>query len=129
MSDHLSSIVQHINLVDHRLESLTPPSFVQRIPRSIKNHLAYWNAHELKSWLFYYSLPRIYGLLAEEYFEHHKLLVLGISLLCQSIISLEEVNVASRALNEYVRRFDVLYCRRNMTNNLHQLLHLPETVR
>ena len=44
MSDHPSSIVQHMNLVDHRLKSLTPPSFVQRLPRSIKNHLPYWKA-------------------------------------------------------------------------------------
>lgn len=128
-SGHPASIIEHVNQVDQRLKSLTPPSFVQRLPRSIKNHLPYWKAHELKSWLFYYSIPCIRDLLDEPYFKHHTLLVLGISLLCQSSISLEELDVASRALDEYVRRFEVLYDRRNMTNNVHQLLHLAETVR
>lgn len=127
--DHPSSLHDFIDVVDERLVSLTPPSFVQRLCRSIKKHLKYWKAHELKAWFFYYSLPCLQDIMTEPYFNHYLLLVLGVSLLCQSSISPEDVNIAERALNEFVSRFEHLYGKKHMVNNVHQLLHLAECVR
>ena len=122
------SLVRHRGLVDKRLRSLTPPSCVSRLPRSIIKHLSYWKAHELQAWLYYYLLPCISDIMDEVYLAHYLLLILGISLLCQTSVSPEDIVIASRAFHEYVSKFEILYGLRYMSNNLHQLLHLPDTV-
>ena len=123
------SLVRHRGLIDKRLRSLTPPSWVSRLPRSIIRHLFYWKAHELQAWLYYYSLPCISDIMDEIYLAHYLLLILGISLLCQTAVSPEDIVIASRALHEYVSKFEIRYGLRYMSNNLHQMLHLPDTVR
>ena len=39
------------------------------------------SANEFRSWLFYWSLPVLRGVLPEEYYIHHSLLVIGCRLL------------------------------------------------
>lgn len=123
------SIYHQIGLVDKRLNSFRIPSFMQRMVRSISEFVRFWKGHEYKAWLLYYSVPCLQGILDDKYFEHYLLLVLGISLLSQSDIRPEEVDVASRALHEFVGRFAELYEPKYMSSNVHQLLHLAENVR
>lgn len=115
------------NLVDCRI-SVAPPAMVQRIPRKISD-CAYWKASELKIWFFYYSIPILKHLMKLEYFDHHVLLVFAITTLNEDSISADMINNASRALIEYVLRFESLYGLRNMTSNVHLLLHLSEVVK
>ena len=124
-----SSVSHQVEVVDKRLKELLPPEFVQRRPRSIKAHLEFWKASEMKNFFFYFSLPILDDILHRDYFEHYKLLVLGIFLLCQPSISEEMINNASRALSEFVSKFENLYGLRHMSSNLHSLLHFPQTVR
>ena len=63
-----------------------------------------------------------------KYLNHHKLLVFGLYLLNQSSISHEMIMKASTVLHEYVSQFQILYGKKNMTCNLHLLLHLPVIV-
>lgn len=63
-----------------------------------------------------------------EYFEHHVLLVYGITLLKSSSISQENIAEANRLLNEYTARFEYLYGMRYLTCNLHLIRHLPSEV-
>ena len=121
------SLFAHKNLVNQRLSHITPPSFVQRLTRTL-DEVKYWKAHEMKVFLFYYSLAVIHDIIPELYFEHHKLLVLGLYLLNQRSISENMIVLASQLLNEYVSQFEVLYGLEHMTCNLHQLLHLSDVV-
>ena len=116
-----SSFYYLIDEVDRRLREILPPEFVQRRARSIAEHLSYWKASELKFFFFYYSVPILEGLLPALYFEHNKLLLSGIFLHCQSSISEEILNNASRPINEFLVRFERLYGLRNMSCNLHLL--------
>lgn len=61
-------------------------------------------------------------------YEHHKLLVLGISLLNQFSVLSAMIVAASNYLNQYVKMFQNLYGLHYMTCNLHQLRHLPSEV-
>ena len=47
----------HIDELDEVLLRQQPPSEFSRAPRSIKKHLMYWKASELRYWLLFYSLP------------------------------------------------------------------------
>lgn len=51
-SDMSWSLYHRLDTIDNRLKHIKPPGFVQRRPRSIKKHLAYWKASELKNFFF-----------------------------------------------------------------------------
>lgn len=123
------SIHNLTKVIDERSSNIKPPAYVQRRPRSIEKHSKFWKASEFKNWFFYFSLPILQDILPNEYFEHYKLLVLGISLLYQEDISSEMVDLADEALREFVARYEQLYGLEHITCNVHQLRHLAETVR
>ena len=47
---------QHADQVDTQLLNFSPPSFLQRYPRSIDDDLAYHKGHELKAWFFLFLI-------------------------------------------------------------------------
>ena len=122
------SITQFLSVVNKRISAITPPNFVQRLPRTVSD-LTYWKAFELKIFLLIYSLPILSGILPPLFFNHHKLLVFAIYLLNQESISKEMVEKADACIKEYVSEFTNLYGERHMSCNLHLLLHLAEIVR
>ena len=58
-----------IELVNTRLINLRPPSYVTSPPRSIY-FWKIWRAHEFLSFLLYYSLPVMFGILSEKAFSN-----------------------------------------------------------
>lgn len=122
------SLFAFTDVIDKKIKCLALPSFLPRIPRKLSDH-ADWKASELKLFLLVYSLPVLENMMSKRYLEHHILLVHGITLLCCSSISNAMLIEAKRSLNEYVSRFDILYGRKNLTCNLHLLLHLSDDVR
>ncbi|KAH3841159.1 uncharacterized protein LOC127880246 [Dreissena polymorpha] len=123
------SISCHSEAVDKKLLSIKPPSFVTRIPRSITSHFKYWKASELRSWLFFYSLPLLHGLLGESFYLHYACFVEAVFLLCGSSVTPNDIVRSQQLLMYFVMTFQPLYGGRYMTLNIHQLLHLPDCVR
>lgn len=128
LANELYSLSGMLHVIDARLTNMRPPSFVQRMPRAIKTHLSLWKAQEYKLWLIYYSVPILLGIMNERYFNHHLQLLSAIYLLSQDSISFHQVEVAKNHLHLYVSKFAELYGVRNMSMNVHQLLHLPDVV-
>lgn len=58
----LWSCSKKVTTADSRLTSIRPPSLITRTPRS-RTKRKYWKASEYRSFLFYYSLPVMLGLL------------------------------------------------------------------
>ena len=125
--DHEASLRQHLNLVNERMNALRPPDFVPRKPRTVDNS-GYWKASEIKWFLLAFSLVLLHDIMKDKYFQHHMLLVNGLWILLSQSISKEDLQEAKICLSEYVKRFENLYGKSHMTCNLHQLLHLIETV-
>lgn len=117
-----------LDAVNERLSKILPPSFVQRMTRTLTD-LKLWKAKEYKLWFFYYSVAVLNGVLDKQYLFHHIKLVSAISLLCQESIFPEQLDRASELLNQYVRDFQQLYGLRFMGMNVHLLLHLVDVVR
>ena len=67
------------------------------------------SAAEYRSWLFFYSLPCLKGILSDELFNHYALLVGGIYLLCQESISPADLRKVQMLLTHFVKMFDVYY--------------------
>ena len=125
---HPSSSFAFINIINNKIFKLTVPSFVPRIPRKVSDY-TYQKASELKIFLLVYSSIILKNVMNRQYFEHHLLLASGITLLNSASITEIWIQQSKRSLTEQVRRFDVLYEKRNLTCNLHLLLHLPDNIK
>ncbi|XP_064461608.1 uncharacterized protein LOC135385475 [Ornithodoros turicata] len=117
-----------VNTVNERLSHIHPPIASTRLPRSIDER-ASWKATEWKFWLLFYCLPCVEGLLPQQFLYHFGLLSEAIFLLLKSTISPEELSRAERLIKQFVKQTEGLYNEAMSTYNVHQLLHLPDTVR
>eukprot|EP00105_Crassostrea_gigas_P038741 XP_019922889.1 PREDICTED: uncharacterized protein LOC105328585 [Crassostrea gigas] len=122
------SISSNISIIDDRLKRIKPPSYITRVPRTISSHIKYWKASELRTWLFFYSLPILCDILDEKYFHHFASFVEGIYLLCTDCITPEDLEKSKILLSYFVHMFSSMYGERYVTLNMHSLLHLPECV-
>ena len=113
---------------DSKLLQIKPPINISRLPRSIQNHRSYWKASEYRAWLLFYSIPVMLNILPVEYLAHHMLLVEAIYILLSSSISPLMLGKADRLIKHYCFKMASYYSERQMTANVHQLLHLPHIV-
>ena len=113
---------------DSKLLQIKPPNDISRVPRSIQNHRSYWKASEYRAWLLFYSIPVMLNILPVEYLAHHMLLVEAIHTLLKSSITPLMLDKAERMIKHYCFKMASYYSERQMTANVHQLLHLPHVV-
>ena len=123
------SISGWVSLADKRLSEITPTLEIRRLPRSISEHLQYWKASELRSFLLYYGIPVLYGILPDNYFHHYAIFVNAIYICLKDSISMEDLKKAESMLFSFCQDFSSLYEERFQTLNVHQLLHLPDDVK
>ena len=122
------SLSSFVNLVDARIARLKPPHTITRLPRSISEHFKFWKAAELRSWLFYYSVPVLIDIMKPRFWYHYCAFVAGISILCQDSISVDDIETSKTYLRYFVFMFESLYGKQFLTMNIHSLLHLPDNV-
>ena len=85
------SISELVSKADKRLLQIHPPLEIRRIPRSIEHHRKYWKASELRSFLLYYGIPVLFGMLAPNYFQYFAILSQASFILLQDSISEQEL--------------------------------------
>ena len=56
---------------------------------------------ELKSWLLYYSVRVLYGVLPADYFAHYSLLVAAIHVLSSHYLSTDDIDAAEKYLSTF----------------------------
>jgi len=124
------SISKQDEEVDRRLLNITPPNCISRAPRSITKDFAHWKASEFRSFLFFfYSIPCLWNILLDEYFQHFILFVEAIWLLDQSSISPQCLQKAGNLLHHFCLRIEALYGCCYEKFNVHSLLHLQDCVK
>jgi hypothetical protein len=64
------SIRSLLPIIDAELQSIRPPTTVNRTPRSISDHLSFWKASEFRNWILFYSVPILRDRLPNPYFRH-----------------------------------------------------------
>ncbi|KAE8737297.1 hypothetical protein FOCC_FOCC017241 [Frankliniella occidentalis] len=107
--------------------SFNPPHYFSRPPRDLK-HVKYFKASEFRVWLFSTALPVFEKYMKEPYLSHFKKLVCAICHLNQSSVSLNDIVVARQLLKSFVQQWQELFSLRQMSYNVHCLLHLPDVV-
>ena len=122
------SVCSRMKEIEERYLKIGPPSCITRLPRSLITNFGHLKASELRTFLLFYSIPCLYGILPEQYFQHYILLVEAIYLLLQDSISPSDIVKASALLKHFCIRIKELYAVRYETFNAHCLLHLTERV-
>lgn len=122
------SLSKQLKEIDARYLHMKPPSCITRLPRSIVANFGHLKASELRTFLLFYSIPCLYGILPEDYLQHFILLVESIYLLLKDSISLSDLNKATQMLKHFCLKMKELYGARYETYNVHCLLHLAERV-
>jgi len=117
-----------VNDIDQGLKAINPPLEVTRAPRSLKDR-KFWKASEWRSFLLFYALPVLSGILKKKYWNHLFLLVFSMHTLLHDAIKANHVDMAERALRKFVRNFEKLYGAKNVSFNVHLLMHLATSVR
>ena len=106
---------------------IKPPNFIGRMPRPLTD-LAHYKAAEFKTFLLYYSLPCLWGLLSDELFAHYMLLVQISQTLLSDKISLDQIEQCRKMVMHFCINLSVFYGPRYMTSNVYLLLHIPDRV-
>lgn len=90
------------NVVNERLVAIKPPKFIHRMPRSTED-LTHWKASELKAWFFYFSIPVLFEIMRNDFFNHLLLLICGISFLSADVMTDNMLEFAQIFLEKFVR--------------------------
>lgn len=110
---------------DRRIAMIKPPDFIHRTPRSIAT-LKHWKASEYRTFLLFYMIPCLQGILPSVYLEHSALLATGVYHLSKEVISPEDILLSQDCFKDFVSLVPTLYSPKLMTLNVHALLHLGD---
>lgn len=102
---------------------IKPLQSFSRMPRSILEFSSY-KASELYNWVLFYSIPTIKNVLPDKYLQHWLLLVISLFNLLQQDVSPQDIEQSKQLLHAFVKQIKAIYGEREMSYNIHQLLHL-----
>ncbi|XP_022111612.1 uncharacterized protein LOC110990825 [Acanthaster planci] len=117
-----------LSMLNERLSHIRPPAEVMRIARSLSNR-RYWKAHEWRAWLLHYSPSVLKHVLPFTYYAHWMTLVTAVYILSKNCVDHTMINQAEVLLVKFVLEFEDLYGKEYMTYNVHQLIHMADSVR
>ncbi|KAL7296786.1 hypothetical protein TKK_0010189 [Trichogramma kaykai] len=104
------------------------PKHLARLSRSTEK-IKYWKAKEWENWLLFYSYPCLSIISRmKKFLKHWLLLVNGVHLLMHDKITVEQLQRANDLLKEFVSLTQHHYHEYAMTYNVHQLIHVPQSV-
>jgi len=109
--------------IDARLTKITPPTCISRTPRTIKDWSS-WKANEWRSFLLFYSIPCLKGLLKDKYLVHFTMLAKGTSLLLQKSVSQRDVDEAHSLFLKFTFLYEKYFGKEFMYYNIHLLSHV-----
>ena len=114
--------------IDRHIKSFKVPNQLVRLSRSIEDR-KFWKSKEWENWVLYYSLPTLAEIPNfQNYLSHWALLVEAFHILLKKCITFLELERADQLLKRFVALTQFYYSEDAMTFNIHQLLHLPQSV-
>ncbi|CAN7975908.1 unnamed protein product, partial [Ixodes persulcatus] len=116
-----------VSLLNSLLLAVSPPTEIKRTPRKFEDR-AYWKASELRALLLFYGYVVLKPVLPRQFFKHFTLLSYGVYLLLKDEITKRDLREARALLEKFVLQMGALYGTTNVSHNVHQLLHLTDSV-
>ncbi|CAF0888461.1 unnamed protein product [Brachionus calyciflorus] len=114
--------------IDKRLLSVSLPKEIKRKCRSLDER-HFYKANEFRTIAFYLSFGLFKDILPNEYLNNLMKYIIFLRILCQDKISQEDLEDSQKIIIDFIKEFETLYGRSQMTSNLHGHLHLPRQVK
>lgn len=122
------SIKPFMKNINEFILNIRPPLSFNRMPRSLSESDLF-KASEFYNLLLFYCLPALKDFLVEKYFQHLMGLVIAIFILLMDYITVENLEEADKLLRMFVQDIPNLFDDKELTYNVHQLLHLVLSVK
>ncbi|KAJ8671485.1 hypothetical protein QAD02_002744 [Eretmocerus hayati] len=116
------------SMVDEYMKKIRVPTQVGRLARPLSAK-AFYECRDWENWVLYYSIPILSEVLDDErILKHWGLLVDSLHTILRSDIRLDDLLVAKKKLEKFVSKVEDLYSLEELTHNMHQLLHLIDSI-
>ncbi|KAK3917316.1 Pimeloyl-[acyl-carrier protein] methyl ester esterase [Frankliniella fusca] len=116
-----------IAAIDSRLLCIKPPKSITRPPQSLLKRKS-WKASEWRSWILFYCIVCLKGILHGKYVVHLSKLSAAIYILLKGSVSTEEVKEAHLLIISYQIDYQKYFGQDSMTYNIHLLKHVCPAV-
>ena len=135
-SKHVMEMWQKLNIINSkdlliiqdRVNSMTPPCGVGRIPAKISSNFCDFTADEWKNWTLIYSIYALNGILPKEEMSVWELYVKACNILCTRFITIDNVKLAHCLLHQFNCSFEEMHGSEYCSINMHLSCHLAETI-
>lgn len=117
-----------IKTIDSRIKSIQSNTTIIRELRPLTDRKL-WKASELRSWLLFYSIPCLSGILKNKYVLHLAMLSKATFLLLQKSVTLEDIDEAHKLFVIYSFYFQEYFGEESMLYNVHILSHIAKCVK
>ncbi len=109
-----------------KVDTVKPPPKIGRIPRKIGSGFSSFTADEWKNWILLYSTYALEGILPTIHYNCWGIFVQACTLICQIVISHDEIISAHDLIVKYCIEFEHLYGSERCTPNMHMACHLHQ---
>jgi len=107
-----------------KIGDLNTATFIGRIPRKIGTNYGNYTAEEWKNWTLTFSMYALYGILPDSHLRVWERFVIACRLLCQPVITKQEIMKADALLVNFCTGMEKLYGKQFLTCNMHLHCHL-----
>ena len=120
---------QQFKLLQTRVDAMTVPSDIGRIPRKIMSSFGGFTAEQWKNWIVVYSMFALRGVLQQQDYVCWQTFVLACFFLCRRTITSVDLMKADLLLIKFCHNVERLYGTSTITPNMHLHGHLAECVK
>ena len=117
-----------LDSVQKRIDAMSVPSDIGRIPQKIASSFYSFTADQYKNWTVHYSIICLRGFLSSEHMECWRHFVLACRLLCKKTLTMNEVKIADSLLVQFCRKTEIIFGKEVITPNMHLCCHLCECI-
>ena len=118
--------LDHLSIIQEKIDNMTPPPKVGRIPRKVQSGFAAFTADEWKNWVVLYSPLVLLNVLPERDFQCWCYFVDACQLVCQPILKQEQIIMAHDLIVRFYTMFERIYGEDKCTPNMHMVCHLKD---
>lgn len=118
------SLRKFMRVIDDRLLSIKPPSFVS--PARSVYIWPKWHAHEYLNFLLYFSIPVFYKVIPFDTYNNLVKLIIFMEILLSPSISDMDLDIAQGIITEFLKEIESLYDSKIMVSGVHELIHLAD---
>ena len=120
---------EHFMMIQEKIENISVPMDIGRIPYKIESAMAGLTADQWKNWTCIYSLYALHDILPHEHLHVWWLFVQASCIVCQPVLSQNDISVMDNFFQEFCQEFERLFGPEACTINLHLHCHLADCLR